>query len=86
MAMVKTFNIHVVSVVSLSFVLFHCHLFINLTNFFFNSHSHNMLFFPPYYQPWINYGGVPHVNFQQFIQQDFENANRTEFLANDPNT
>ncbi|KAH9769746.1 protein FAR1-RELATED SEQUENCE [Citrus sinensis] len=44
------------------------------------------VFFPPYYQHWINYGGVHHVNFQQLLQQDFEDANRTEFSANDPNT
>lgn len=43
-------------------------------------------FFSIYYQPWINYGGAHYVNFQQLLQQEFEDANRREFSPNEPST
>ncbi|KAH9760448.1 protein FAR1-RELATED SEQUENCE [Citrus sinensis] len=43
-------------------------------------------FFPPYYQSWMNYGGVHHGNLQYFPQQNLEEANRGEFSSNEPST
>ncbi|KAH9724212.1 protein FAR1-RELATED SEQUENCE [Citrus sinensis] len=43
-------------------------------------------FSPPYYQSWMNYGGVHHENLQYFPQQNLEEANRGEFSSNEPST